>query len=170
MSSIPESRSEYHKKYYQENKDKYKYYNRRENRKNFYERNKERLRQKARERYWKNRERLLQEHAAYYKTPEGKANKQKSEALRRSRKRSNGGSFTYEQWERVCEYYGNICLRCKKKLKLTVDHVLPVSLGGTGYIENIQPLCSRCNSGKCNRHIDYRPDGGEFCRLLQGAG
>jgi len=38
------------------------------------------------------------------------------------------------------------------------DHVLPVSKGGTSYISNIQPLCQPCNSGKKDKHIDYRPE------------
>lgn len=35
----------------------------------------------------------------------------------------------------------------------TVDHVIPVSLGGTDALENLVPCCKRCNSSKCDRLI-----------------
>ena len=38
---------------------------------------------------------------------------------------------------------------------LTVDHVVPVSKGGTDHFENLQLLCSHCNSVKGNRSQEY---------------
>jgi 5-methylcytosine-specific restriction endonuclease McrA len=40
--------------------------------------------------------------------------------------------------------------------ELTVDHVIPLSVGGTNWLKNLQPLCSSCNSSKHTKHIDYR--------------
>lgn len=34
-------------------------------------------------------------------------------------------------------------------------------MGGTNNIDNIQPLCKRCNSSKNKRYIDYRSHYGE---------
>lgn len=76
---------------------------------------------------------------------------------RRARKAQNGGNFTVEEWQALCEQYGNKCLACGAADKLTVDHITPISLGGTNDISNIQPLCGRCNSSKGARSIDYRP-------------
>ena len=48
------------------------------------------------------------------------------------------------------------CLICGKspsthpELSLEVDHILPVSKGGTNDIENLQTLCFNCNRGKGN--------------------
>lgn len=68
----------------------------------------------------------------------------------------NGGSYTEQEWVELCDFYGNICLCCKWPKPLTVDHVVPVSKGGTSDISNIQPLCLECNSAKRDRTIDYR--------------
>ena len=75
---------------------------------------------------------------------------------RETKRRSNGGSFTAQEWNALCKKYGNKCLCCKRRRKLTADHVIPVSKGGTSNIENIQPLCGPCNSSKGTKTTDYR--------------
>jgi 5-methylcytosine-specific restriction endonuclease McrA len=68
------------------------------------------------------------------------------------------GTFTNDEWKSLCLKTGKKCLKCKDdKSTLTVDHVIPLSKGGTNYIENIQPLCKKCNSQKHTESIDYRP-------------
>jgi 5-methylcytosine-specific restriction endonuclease McrA len=85
----------------------------------------------------------------------------------RTRKKGNGGSFTLEQWANLKVFYGNLCLGCgrgelvllKKGLQLVPDHILPVVLGGSSDISNIQPLChgkGGCNLHKGAKYIDYR--------------
>lgn len=71
-------------------------------------------------------------------------------------KRKNGGSFTAEEWKALCFQYGYKCLKCGQSVELTVDHVVPVSKGGTNDISNIQPLCLSCNSSKGAKTVDYR--------------
>jgi Restriction endonuclease len=78
---------------------------------------------------------------------------------RYARKKSNGGNVTAEQWEMLKQEYNYTCLQCgqqEPEIKLTMDHVLPLKLGGKHEIENIQPLCGNCNSSKQDKHIDYR--------------
>lgn len=80
---------------------------------------------------------------------------------RRSRKVQSGGKFTPQQWSELKAYYNYTCLCCGKRepeIKLTIDHVIPISLGGTNFIDNIQPLCSFCNKSKHAKIIDYRPN------------
>lgn len=77
-------------------------------------------------------------------------------ANRRARLRASGGVVTVEQWERLKARYGNVCLCCQRPSPLTLDHVIPISLGGQHEIGNIQPLCLRCNSAKGTRTTDYR--------------
>lgn len=71
----------------------------------------------------------------------------------------NGGSHTLKEWRSILDKYSHKCLCCEKSdVKLTRDHVLPVELGGSNSIGNLQPLCQHCNSSKGKRYIDYRPD------------
>lgn len=66
-------------------------------------------------------------------------------------------------FDSICKRYDNICLCCKRSDKLlTIDHVIPISQGGSDTEDNIQPLCGSCNSSKGNHHTtDYRPDVGK---------
>ena len=76
---------------------------------------------------------------------------------RRARIVASGGSISSAEWHMVKNTYGNKCLRCgRSDVKLTMDHVIPLSVGGSHTIENIQPLCSSCNSWKNTKTIDYR--------------
>ncbi len=70
-----------------------------------------------------------------------------------------GGTVTDVQWEVIKAHYDYTCLRCKRQepdIKLTVDHILPRSKGGTSILSNIQPLCEACNNAKRDKTIDYR--------------
>lgn len=78
----------------------------------------------------------------------------------RSNAKSRGatGSHTLKQWVDIKLKFGNKCAICKCERKLTKDHIIPISKGGTDYIENIQPLCRNCNSKKHNKIIYENPD------------
>jgi 5-methylcytosine-specific restriction endonuclease McrA len=77
---------------------------------------------------------------------------------RRARLLGNGGSHTVVEWQAILERYDHRCLACgRTDLKLTKDHVLPVTQGGTDNADNLQPLCLSCNAAKGKRTIDYRP-------------
>jgi len=78
---------------------------------------------------------------------------------RRAREMQAEGSHTLEQWEALKRVYGFMCSCCKKQepeIKLSEDHIIPLSRGGTDYITNIQPLCCSCNSRKSVKIVDYR--------------
>ena len=77
-------------------------------------------------------------------------------AKRRTAKTQAGGAYTSAQWTALCDKHHNRCVCCGKKRKLTSDHVVPVSKGGTSNIDNIQPLCLPCNARKGTKAIDYR--------------
>lgn len=109
----------------------------------------------------KSRDKHVEERNAYQRKY-GKANRDKLTLYtnnRRVRKLFAQGSHTDAEWQALKASYGFRCLRCGKQepeIKLTRDHIIPLTQGGSDSIDNVQPLCARCNSKKNNKHIDYR--------------
>ena len=107
--------------------------------------------------YTENKERAQIKNAAWRKrNPEAK---RAIDTNRRARKSGRKGSFTAEEWNDLVKSTGNKCLCCGssgKIKKLTQDHVIPLCKGGSNTIENIQPLCQKCNSSKWTKSTDYR--------------
>jgi 5-methylcytosine-specific restriction endonuclease McrA len=66
------------------------------------------------------------------------------------------GAFTADEWRALCAFYGHNCLRCGLRRPLSVDHIVPMSQGGSNNIDNIQPLCKPCNSAKGSSCRNYR--------------
>lgn len=77
---------------------------------------------------------------------------------RRTTKAHSEGEYSVEEWLELCERFNNKCVSCNKEKPLTVDHVIPLSRGGSNFIYNIQPLCGSCNSKKHDKIIDFRGD------------
>ena len=104
------------------------------------------------ERYLRDQDKLKEQHREWAKKhPEEVA---AISRRRRARVRGAVGSHTVNQWERRKAEYGYRCAYCGKEgLKLTEDHVIPVSKGGMDTIDNIVPACKPCNSRKHNKII-----------------
>lgn len=80
-------------------------------------------------------------------------------ARRRARIFQSAGRFSTREWNSLKVHYGGKCLKCGRAeplIKLTPDHIIPLSQGGNNSIENIQPLCWGCNATKGAKVADYR--------------
>lgn len=114
----------------------------------YYKKNKERLKQKNKEWRRNNLDKILERNRA-----------------RRIRERGVEGSHTNLEWENLKQKHSNKCAKCGisewdlfkiwdggRFSKLTRDHVVPISKGGTDYISNIRPLCISCNASKKDKN------------------
>lgn len=112
------------------------------NNKKYFKRNKEQINSWRKKRYEINNEKILERNRNY-----------------RAKKNNAEGSFTEKEFQEKLELYNYKYCGCGVDLRKTIihrDHVLPLSKGGTDYIENIQPLCEHCNCSKNTKHIDFR--------------
>lgn len=49
---------------------------------------------------------------------------------------------------------GNKCVMCGSEENITIDHIIPITKGGTNDIDNLQPLCKSCNSSKRDKTME----------------
>jgi 5-methylcytosine-specific restriction endonuclease McrA len=86
----------------------------------------------------------------YNSTLKGKLTDKRSKHKRRAIM-ENAGTYTNEQWQERLAEYNYCCAYCYKPFpvnELTVDHMQPISRGGTNTIDNLVPACKSCNSRK----------------------
>ena len=68
---------------------------------------------------------------------------------RRQRIIANGVNIDRESWDAIMAIFPHICMYCGKDYdKLTMDHFVPVALGGKTEPGNLLPCCRPCNSKK----------------------
>lgn len=71
-------------------------------------------------------------------------------ARRRARKRNAAGCYTADDIQAIGELQKWKCVACRLNIKTRyhIDHVIPLSKGGSNLPDNIQLLCPKCNCEK----------------------
>jgi len=136
----------------------------------------EEIKRRAKEHALNNPDRVLANRRAYYQAnkalveqrvrewnaanPEGPRTRGRNY---RARLNAAEGSHTAEDVKRLHAEQGGQCVYCPKELgdSYHVDHIKPLSRGGSNWPSNLQLLCARCNNNK--RATD--PD--EYARRLK---
>jgi 5-methylcytosine-specific restriction endonuclease McrA len=77
-------------------------------------------------------------------------------AIREARLKANGGAYTKQDIAEIRARQHDTCAYCCANLDRggDVDHIVPLSLGGSNGKENIQLACHGCNSIKGSCHPD----------------
>ena len=88
----------------------------------------------------------------YYSTEKGKLVARKNATKHRHNKRA-GGEFDIDVWNEKLVRLNHRCVYCGTKENIGIDHIVPVSRGGSNHVDNLQPLCRSCNSRKSNSLI-----------------
>lgn len=74
---------------------------------------------------------------------------------RRALVKNSSGNHTTADWRAILKRYGHRCSWCgikqSSKMRLTRDHYIALSEGGTNSASNIVPACLPCNSKKNRR-------------------
>lgn len=82
--------------------------------------------------------------------------KKAAQVNRRGKERNAGGRISGKERELLFATAKNRCLKCGSEHKLSLDHIVPVALGGKTEFSNMQVLCMSCNMSKGTKVIDYR--------------
>ena len=153
-----ERNKDYLKVYHEKNKKQIAktrkdYYNKHKEERQEYRRqyrliNKEKLSRKNREYRQRNKEQIRAANKIYRRNNLGKYAFLSS--TRRVRKLGNGAGLTKGEWEQILIDHDYKCAYCEDPYE-HLDHILPVSKGGPHLKDNVQPLCSWCNSMKINK-------------------
>lgn len=83
----------------------------------------------------------------YYQTERGRAVYRAYSFRRRMRETEAPGHATSDQFRARWDYYGGKCWMCGNEAH-HVDHVKPLSRGGSNWPANLRPACSDCNLKK----------------------
>lgn len=76
---------------------------------------------------------------------------------RYARSKNAKGSFTVKEWLELKHRHNDCCVRCgvhESIKRMTIDHIIPLTKGGSNFISNLQPLCQPCNSKKSAK-VDF---------------
>jgi 5-methylcytosine-specific restriction endonuclease McrA len=108
----------------------------------------EHVRAQVRTRRAAHRESVLQKEQAYREAHREQFNEK--EQRRRARKAAAPiNDLTLAQWQAIKEHYRHCCVYCGRQMeRLTQDHIIPLSKGGSHTVQNVVPACRSCNSRK----------------------
>ncbi len=87
-----------------------------------------------------------------------------SKVRRRALKANAQGNHTAEDRKRIIAAQKNLCYYCGKKMgkDVTIDHIVPLSRGGSNSPENLVAACKSCNSAKGAKLPHEWPEGGRL--------
>jgi 5-methylcytosine-specific restriction endonuclease McrA len=117
--------------------------------KKYYLLNKERIAKKATEWNRKNKDKRKIIKRKWFLANRG--HKNFLNKVRIYREKGAGGKVTKKDADNLFEKHNKICYYCKVNKATSIDHIIPISRGGSNDINNLVPACISCNSKKGNK-------------------
>lgn len=98
-----------------------------------------------------NKEKIRQQKKRYRETEQYKILKKQERYRRRHKAKNNGGFFTKKEWEEALNFFDNKCAYSGIEIteeNKSIDHIYPLSKGGTNFINNLVPCDFKVNASK----------------------
>jgi 5-methylcytosine-specific restriction endonuclease McrA len=115
----------------------------------YYQKNPERMRERSKK-YKSNNPLLVAE--TYRNWRINNPDKDKARVMRRRARKESVASYKVTKKE-FAALYAKPCAYCGSTTKICIDHVVPLSRGGTNGIGNYLPACLSCNSSKKDKTL-----------------
>lgn len=112
-----------------------------------------------------NKEHRRNWYETYYASRQGKAVYRVNSNKRRALIEDVDGGFSGEELALLETLHNDVCPCCGESLEdgYHIDHVIPISKGGSNFSTNLQLLCARCNLSKNAKYMeDWLTDKEEY--------
>lgn len=80
-------------------------------------------------------------------------NRIKASNRRATKKLNHSCKYTLEQVNQRFQLFDGLCAYCSS-IAESIDHVIPISMGGSDVLGNLLPSCQSCNSSKNSRNLE----------------
>jgi len=72
---------------------------------------------------------------------------------RRALKANSEAPLTIKEWRAIIKEYHNSCAYCGSFGRMEMDHIIPLSKGGSHSMGNVVPACRSCNMSKRDNNL-----------------
>lgn len=85
---------------------------------------------------------------------QAKIDRAKKFAQKRRHEKREDFALTDDEWVQTVTHFGGCCAYCGSEARLTYDHFIPFSKGGSFTKNNVIPACRSCNGSKNNNDFN----------------
>lgn len=112
------------------------------------------VRARKKERYEKNKEHLRDLRRAYYLSEQGKLSVQNCNHRKLALKKNQPTDLTRKKIREIFSR-DKVCVYCGSNKDFELDHIIPLTKGGSCMFNNLVLSCAKCNRSKSGRDVFY---------------
>lgn len=118
-----------------------------------------RCRDRKRAAYQVNPAPVRERNSRWDKTEKGRDSRRRRDNARRAAECGAGGTISQAEWQQILNEQDNRCGCCGESfanVRPELDHIVPISKGGSHTAGNAQALCRSCNAQKHDKTMCFR--------------